>query len=69
MVLNLFIGVVVNAMQDINAAAEKDERDAERKMIEEETGPIFQEIQKLRTEMADMRAELGRSLPGSGSRP
>jgi voltage-gated sodium channel len=69
MVLNLFIGVVVNAMQDVNAAAEKDEREAERKMIEEETGPIFQEIQKLRTEMADMRAELGRNLPGSGSRP
>lgn len=63
MVLNLFIGVVVNAMQDVNAQAEKAEREAEREMIEEETGPMLAELQYLRGEIAELRAEVSRRLP------
>ncbi len=66
MVLNLFIGVVVNAMQDVNAAAEKEEREAERKMIEEETGPILSEVQKLRREIAELKTEIGQRLTPPG---
>jgi len=66
MVLNLFIGVVVNAMQDVNAEAEEAEREAERTMIEEETGPLIQEVRSLRREIADMKVELGRRLPLPG---
>ncbi len=64
MVLNLFIGVVVNAMQDVNADAEKQEREAERAMIEDETGPLLRELQGLRGEIADLKAEIGKRLPG-----
>jgi voltage-gated sodium channel len=59
MVLNLFIGVVVNAMQDINAKAEAEEREAERKMIEHETEPLLAELRLLRTEVAQLRIEIG----------
>jgi voltage-gated sodium channel len=62
MVLNLFIGVVVNAMQDVNQKASAEELKAEKAIIEEETGPILSEVQKLRRELAELRAELGKRL-------
>lgn len=62
MVLNLFIGVVVNAMQDINAKAEAAERAAEREMIEAETEPLLVEVQRLRAEIAELRTEIGKRL-------
>ena len=62
MVLNLFIGVVVNAMQDVTAEAEKVERKAERaaerQMIEDETQPLVNELQGLRSEIAQLRTML-----------
>ena len=62
MVLNLFIGVVVNAMQDVTAEAEKVEREAERaaerQMIEDETQPLVNELQGLRSEIAQLRTML-----------
>jgi voltage-gated sodium channel len=63
MVLNLFIGVVVNAMQK---EAEKElaaERDAEREMIQEEAAPILAEVKSLRAELTALRAELGGRAP------
>ena len=60
MVLNLFIGVVVNAMQAEAMKAEVAERDAEREMIHEEAAPILTEVKNLRKEVAEMRAEIGR---------
>jgi voltage-gated sodium channel len=62
MVLNLFIGVVVNAMQAEAIKADAAEREVEREMIQEEAAPILAEVKNLRAEVAQMRAELaGRS--------
>ena len=63
MVLNLFIGVVVTAMQREHEKAEKAERDAEREMIEEEVGPMHRELRDLKTEVAALRTELIARLP------
>jgi voltage-gated sodium channel len=60
MVLNLFIGVVVNAMQAEASKAEAVEREAERDMIQEEAAPILAEVKGLRAEVAELRAELNR---------
>jgi voltage-gated sodium channel len=57
-VLNLFIGIVVNAMQTAHSAIEAAEREAEREMIQEESAPILSEVKTMRGEMADMRQQL-----------
>jgi voltage-gated sodium channel len=54
MVLNLFIGVVVNAMQ---AETEKVE-EAERVIVHEEAAPILAEVKGMRQELAALRAEM-----------
>ncbi|MCC6889500.1 MAG: ion transporter [Hyphomicrobiales bacterium] len=59
MVLNLFIGVVVNAMQAEAVKHEAVEREAEREIIHEEAAPILAEVKRLRGELADLRQELG----------
>ena len=58
MVLNLFIGVVVNAMQEEASKADAEELAAEREIIQEEAAPILAEVRSLRTEVAQLRAEL-----------
>jgi voltage-gated sodium channel len=58
-VLNLFIGIIVNAMQQEHEKAEAEERDAEREMIEEETEPLLREIKELKAEMIALRREFG----------
>jgi voltage-gated sodium channel len=63
MVLNLFIGVVVNAMQREHEKAEAAEREAEREMIEEEVGPMHQELRELKSEVLALRAEITARLP------
>jgi voltage-gated sodium channel len=66
MVLNLFIGVVVNAMQ---AEAEKGmaaEREAEREVMHEEAAPILAEVKRLRSELAELRQELASRTAGAG---
>jgi voltage-gated sodium channel len=60
MVLNLFIGVVVNAMQAEATKAEAAEREAEREMIQEEAAPILAEVKTLRAEVAALHAEIAR---------
>ena len=47
-VLNLFIGIIVNAMQAEHAKAKADEREAERELIHDETAPLMREIKGLR---------------------
>ena len=64
MVLNLFIGVVVNAMQAEANKADAEEREAERGMIHEEAAPILLEVKGLRRELAEMRAALGQTAAG-----
>ncbi|MDQ2083349.1 ion transporter [Xanthobacteraceae bacterium Astr-EGSB] len=63
MVLNLFIGVVVNAMQAEAVKEMEAEREAEREMIQEEAGPILAEVKALRQEVATLRAELAKAQP------
>jgi voltage-gated sodium channel len=67
MVLNLFIGVVVNAMQAEALKAEAAEREAEREMIQEEAAPILAEIKVLRKEVEDLHTEIrGRPSKAAG---
>ncbi|MEP2819682.1 MAG: ion transporter [Nitratireductor sp.] len=57
-VLNLFIGIVVNAMQAEHEKAVNEERAAERDMIQDETAPLVEEIKALRVEMAALRQRI-----------
>jgi voltage-gated sodium channel len=66
MVLNLFIGVVVNAMQAEAMKTEAAEREAEREMIQEEAAPILAEVKRLRAEVAELRSDLGRPMSKAG---
>jgi voltage-gated sodium channel len=66
MVLNLFIGVVVNAMQAEALKAEAAEREAEREIVHEEAAPILAEVKGLRAEVAELRAELNGRLSKAG---
>jgi voltage-gated sodium channel len=66
MVLNLFIGVVVNAMQEEAMKADAAEREAEREMIHEESTPILSEVKNLRAEVAALRSELAKSANKAG---
>jgi voltage-gated sodium channel len=59
-VLNLFIGIIVNAMQEEHAKAKADERE----LIHDETAPLMREIKGLKAEIASLRADLG-----AGKRP
>jgi voltage-gated sodium channel len=65
-ILNLFIGIIVNAMQTEHAKEEAAERAAERDMMHEETEPLLAEIKGLRSEVAALRAEIGGRGAGSG---
>lgn len=62
-VLNLFIGIIVNAMQEehekVAAAQREAAREAEREMMQDETTPIVREVQALKEEIAALRAEVG----------
>ena len=58
MVLNLFIGVVVNAMQKEHAKAEALELDHERGIVHEEAQPILSEIRALKADVAELRKSL-----------
>jgi voltage-gated sodium channel len=66
MVLNLFIGVVVNAMQAEAVKHFEEERAAEREIVHEEAAPILAEVKRLRGELADMRKELSGRMAGAG---
>ena len=57
-VLNLFIGVVVNAMQKEHAKAEALELDHEREIVHEEAQPILSEIRALKADVAELRKSL-----------
>jgi voltage-gated sodium channel len=54
-VLNLFIGIVVNAMQSEHEKVVAEEREAEREMLHQETEPLLAEVQKLRAEIAELK--------------
>jgi len=54
-VLNLFIGVVVNAMQTEHEKVLAEERKAELEAVHQETEPLVAEIKELRAEIASLR--------------
>jgi voltage-gated sodium channel len=54
-VLNLFVGIIVDAMQSQTQA----EAHAEREAMMSETGMVLGEVRELRAELAALRAELG----------
>ncbi|GGB51235.1 hypothetical protein GCM10011316_24060 [Roseibium aquae] len=55
-VLNLFIGIIVSAMQEEHEA----EADADRRAIHTEAEHILTEVRALRSEVQDLRAQLGK---------
>jgi voltage-gated sodium channel len=57
-VLNLFIGIIVNAMQAEHEKAEAARREAEREALEAETEPLLSELKELRREIAGLRREV-----------
>ncbi len=65
-VLNLFIGIIVNAMQEEHSKSEAEtreaerqaERKAERAAIHDETAPLMRELQALKAEVVALRAEI-----------
>lgn len=66
-VLNLFIGIVVNAMQTEHEKALAEEaqaqRDAEREMLHQETEPVIEEVRRLRAEIAELKTAIRERLP------
>jgi voltage-gated sodium channel len=60
-VLNLFIGVIVGAMQEEHEKVAKEELAQEREIVHEETAPLAQEIRALKDEVAALRQDLGRA--------
>jgi voltage-gated sodium channel len=58
-VLNLFIGVIVSAMQREHEKAVAAELEAEREIVHEETAPLAREIRDLKAEIAALRREVG----------
>ncbi|MPZ56627.1 MAG: ion transporter [Rhizobiales bacterium] len=57
-VLNLFIGVVVNAMQSEHQKAVDEEMAAERDIIHEEATNVLAEIRKIQNDIAALRREV-----------
>lgn len=64
-VLNLFIGIIVSAMQEEHEKTEEEERAAERVMMHEETEPLVKEIRGLRQEIAALKVQIEGSRSGS----
>ncbi|HZO46191.1 MAG TPA: ion transporter [Xanthobacteraceae bacterium] len=66
MVLNLFIGVVVNAMQEEAEKGIAEERAAERAIVHGEAEPILAEVRRLRDDLAELRKELSGKTAAAG---
>jgi voltage-gated sodium channel len=65
-ILNLFIGIIVNAMQTEHAREQAAERQAEREMMHGEAEPLLAELKSLRTEVAALRTDLAQRLALGG---
>ncbi len=57
-VLNLFIGVVVSAMQSEHEKVVSEEREAERDMLHQEAEPIIEEMKRLRAKIGELKQHL-----------
>jgi voltage-gated sodium channel len=54
-ILNLFIGIIVNAMQGEVAKEQAADLEAEREIVHDETAPLMREIKSLRADVAALR--------------
>jgi voltage-gated sodium channel len=72
-VLNLFIGIIVNAMQEEHAKAEAAEREAERRVerdfMHAETVPLMHRLTELKQEISALREELSSSSAAVDDKP
>ncbi|HKG75635.1 MAG TPA: ion transporter [Aestuariivirgaceae bacterium] len=72
-VLNLFIGIIVNAMQEEHAKAEAAEREAERRVerdfMHAETVPLMHRLTDLKQEISALREELSSSSAAVDDKP
>jgi voltage-gated sodium channel len=57
-VLNLVVAVIVNSMQIVHEAGQKEEREAERQIVHEETAALASEIRALRRELGEVKSLL-----------
>lgn len=57
-VVNLVVAVIVNSMQTLHEVEKKDEREAERQIVHEETEALAIEIRALRHELGEVKALL-----------
>ena len=57
-VLNLVVAVIVNSMQLLHEAEQREEREAERQIVHEETAILTSEIQAMRRELEDIKSLL-----------
>ena len=55
-VLNLVVAVIVNSMQIVHEAEQKEEREAERQIVHEETAELAGEIRALRRELGEVKS-------------
>jgi voltage-gated sodium channel len=58
-VLNLVVAVIVNSMQTLHEAEQKEEREAERQIVHEETATLTSEVRAMRQELSEIRQFLG----------
>ncbi|MFD0986097.1 ion transporter [Methyloligella solikamskensis] len=58
-VLNLVVAVIVNSMQTLHEAEQKEERETERQIVHEETAALTSEVRAMRQELGEIRALLG----------
>jgi voltage-gated sodium channel len=61
--LNLFIGIVVNAMQSEHEKELAEEREVERELLHQETEPIVAELHKLHVEIAELKQLVAAGRP------
>lgn len=57
-ILNLFIGIIVNAMQQEVADSQKAELAAEREIVHGEAAPLMSELKELRAEIMALRRQV-----------
>jgi voltage-gated sodium channel len=57
-VLNLVVAVIVNSMQVVHEAEQKEELEAERQIVHDETAALASEIQAMRRELSEVKSLL-----------
>jgi HAMP domain-containing protein len=59
-VVNLVVAVIVNSMHAVQEEEMKEQRDAERQIVQDETEALSSEIRGLRQELKEIKSLLGK---------